>query len=184
MDRRNFDKHSLSRFRRSGCSATNNLRMLQVFSTRPCTETKSPASVPWTVSRKRPSRHSQEPNCTQFYQLALLDGLSFDAKTNMYGPDGSVKRVLSSKDTDEYTENLQEAAFALVAAEKALKMKTVTIADAVAIGGAEAIESIGGPVLTVGRRCGSVFRLVPANRPFAIDRRPKWRAFKRAIDRA
>jgi hypothetical protein len=86
-----------------------------------------------------------------FYQLALLDGLSFDAKTNAYGPDGSVmKIVLSSKDTDEYTQNLQEAAFALVAAEKALKMKTaVTIADAVAIGGAEAIESIGGPVLTV-----------------------------------
>lgn len=86
-----------------------------------------------------------------FYQLALLDGLSFDAKTNAYGPDGSImKVVLTSKDTDEYTRNLQEAALALVAAEKALKMKTaVTIADAVAIGGAEAIESIGGPVLTV-----------------------------------
>jgi hypothetical protein len=86
-----------------------------------------------------------------FYQLALLDGLSFDAKTNAYGPDGSVmKVVLTSKGTDDYTKNLQEAALALVAAEKALKMKTaVTIADAVAIGGAEAIESIGGPVLTV-----------------------------------
>jgi hypothetical protein len=86
-----------------------------------------------------------------FYQLALLDGLSFDAKTNKFGPDGSVmKVVLTSKDTDDYTKNLQEAAYALVAAEKVLKSKTaVTIADAVAIGGAEAIESIGGPVLTV-----------------------------------
>jgi hypothetical protein len=45
-------------------------------------------------------------------------------------------------------ENLQEAAFAL-AAEKASNENGVTIADAVAIGGAEAIESIGGPVLTV-----------------------------------
>jgi hypothetical protein len=86
-----------------------------------------------------------------FYQLALLDGLSFNAQTNEYGPDGSImKVVLTSKNTDEYTQNLQEAALALVAAEKALKSKTaVTIADAVAIGGAEAIESIGGPVLTV-----------------------------------
>lgn len=86
-----------------------------------------------------------------FYQLALLDGLSFNAATNEFGPDGSVlKLVLTSKETDEYTQNLQDAALALVEAEKTLKRKTaVTIADAVAIGGAEAIESIGGPVLTV-----------------------------------
>jgi hypothetical protein len=86
-----------------------------------------------------------------FYQLALLDGLSFNAATNEFGPDGSVmKVVLTSKETDDYTKNLQEAALALVEAERVLKRKTaVTIADAVAIGGAEAIESIGGPVLTV-----------------------------------
>jgi hypothetical protein len=151
--------------------------MLQVFSTRPCTETKSSASVPWTVPESVRRAILKNPKLApSFYQLALLDGLSFDAKTNMYGPDGSVmKIVLSSKDTDEYTKNLQEAAFALVAAEKALKMKTaVTIADAVAIG--VEVESIGGPVLTVqlgradaGRSsgtCQSTFR--------AIDRRPKW----------
>jgi hypothetical protein len=54
-----------------------------------------------------------------FYQLALMDGLSYDVKTNKFGPDGSVMtNVLTSKDTSEYTKNLQEAAFALVAAER------------------------------------------------------------------
>jgi hypothetical protein len=86
-----------------------------------------------------------------FYQLALLDGLSYNAATNAYGPDGSImKVVLTCKATDEYTKNLQEAALALVEAERALKGKTaITIADAVAVGGAEAIESIGGPILPV-----------------------------------
>lgn len=84
-----------------------------------------------------------------FYQLALLDGLSYDATTNSYGPDGSIlKRVLSSK--DESVANLQEACLVLVNAEKNLRKKVaITIADAIAIGGSEAIESIGGPVLSV-----------------------------------
>ena len=86
-----------------------------------------------------------------FYQLALLDALSYNAQTQEYGPDGSVlKLVFSSKDTDDYTKNLQEASLALLDAEKALRKKTaISLADAIAIGGAEAIESIGGPVLTV-----------------------------------
>jgi len=86
-----------------------------------------------------------------FYQLSLLDSLSYDSKSNKYGPDASViKVVLSSKNTDDYTVNLQKAALALVEAEKFLRRKTaITLADAVAIGGAEAVESIGGPVLPV-----------------------------------
>ena len=86
-----------------------------------------------------------------FYTLSLLDGLSYDAQSQKYGPDGSiVKVVLSSKETDQYTRNLQEASLALIEAEKGLRKKVaITIADAVAIGGAEAIESIGGPVLPV-----------------------------------
>lgn len=86
-----------------------------------------------------------------FYQLALLDGLSFDGKTQQFGPDSSIiKVVLSSKQTDDYTKNLQACCLALVEAEKILRKKTaITLADAVAIGGAEAIESIGGPILTV-----------------------------------
>lgn len=86
-----------------------------------------------------------------FYQLALLDGLSYNAKTTQFGPDSSIiKVILSSKDTDSYTKNLQEASLALIDAEKALRRKTaITLADAVAIGGAEAIETIGGPILPV-----------------------------------
>jgi hypothetical protein len=86
-----------------------------------------------------------------FYQLALLDGLSYNAETNRRGPDGLVVRnILRIEASDDNTKNLQEAALALGAAKKALKSETaVTLADAIAIGGAEAIESIGGPVLTV-----------------------------------
>ncbi|KAL7558441.1 hypothetical protein ACA910_015780 [Epithemia clementina (nom. ined.)] len=86
-----------------------------------------------------------------FYQLSLLDCLSYDAKTKEYGPDSSIiKLVLSSKNTDEYTTNLQQAVLTLIEASKALKKYTaITLADAIAIGGSEAIESIGGPVLPV-----------------------------------
>ena len=86
-----------------------------------------------------------------FYQLALLDGLSYNVQTKAFGPDGKVLiNVLTSKQTDSYTSNLQKACLALIETEKALRKKTaISIADAIAIGGAEAIESIGGPVLPV-----------------------------------
>jgi hypothetical protein len=86
-----------------------------------------------------------------FFQLALLDGLSFDTTTKQFGPDGSVvKSVLSSSTKDVYMTNLQEACNVLIAASVSLKKYTaITIPDAVAIAGAEAIESIGGPVLSV-----------------------------------
>jgi len=87
-----------------------------------------------------------------FYQLALLDGLSFNAKDQKYGPNGGViYAVLNSKEKEsEYISNLKDAAAVLIQAEKDLKKKTaVSIADCVAIAGAEAIESIGGPILPV-----------------------------------
>lgn len=86
-----------------------------------------------------------------FYQLALLDGLSYDPTTQEYGPDGSImKVVLTATSKDEYTQLLQEAALALIQAEKNLRRKNaISLPDAIAIAGAEAIESIGGPVLTV-----------------------------------
>jgi len=87
-----------------------------------------------------------------FYQLALLDGLSFNAKEQKYGPNGGViYALLNSKEKEtEYITNLKDAAAVLIQAEKDLKKKTaVSIADCVAIAGAEAIESIGGPVLPV-----------------------------------
>lgn len=87
-----------------------------------------------------------------FYQLALLDGLSFNAKEQKYGPNGGViYALLNSKEKEtEYLSNLKDAAEVLIQAEKDLRKKTaVSIADCVAIAGAEAIESIGGPVLPV-----------------------------------
>ena len=86
-----------------------------------------------------------------FYQLALLDGLSYNEASKKFGPDGSVvANVLKSKGDDEYTANLKEACNVLVEGAKALKRKTaITVSDAVAIGGSEAIESVGGPVLAV-----------------------------------
>ncbi|KAL3928422.1 MAG: hypothetical protein SGARI_005037, partial [Bacillariaceae sp.] len=86
-----------------------------------------------------------------FYQLAILDGLSYNAADSKYGPNGGViYAVLNTKADNQYLENLQGAAQVLIQAEKDLKKKTaVSIADCVAIAGAEAIESIGGPVLPV-----------------------------------
>ncbi|OEU14142.1 putative ascorbate peroxidase, partial [Fragilariopsis cylindrus CCMP1102] len=86
-----------------------------------------------------------------FYQLALLDGLSFNAVNDKFGPNGGViYAVLNSKDNNENLDKLKMAAEVLIDTERALRRKTaVSIADCVAIAGAEAIESIGGPVLTV-----------------------------------
>lgn len=92
----------------------------------------------------------QDPRLApSFYQLALLDGLSYNAENNKYGPNGGIiYTVLNSKDDSPYVESLKSAAGVLIQAEKDLKKKTaVSIADCIAIAGAEAIESIGGPVL-------------------------------------
>ena len=92
----------------------------------------------------------QDPRLApSFYQLALLDGLSYNAASNKYGPNGGIiYSVLNSKDDSQYVQSLQSAAGVLIQAEKDLKKKTaVSIADCIAIAGAEAIESIGGPVL-------------------------------------
>eukprot|EP00571_Detonula_confervacea_P016360 CAMPEP_0172301836 /NCGR_PEP_ID=MMETSP1058-20130122/3659_1 /TAXON_ID=83371 /ORGANISM="Detonula confervacea, Strain CCMP 353" /LENGTH=432 /DNA_ID=CAMNT_0013012119 /DNA_START=65 /DNA_END=1363 /DNA_ORIENTATION=- len=92
----------------------------------------------------------QKPKLTPiFLEMAMLDSLSYDAETNEGGPDGSIiKAVMSSKDTDEHTKNLQECAGVLLEAKKNLKrMSSITIADAVALAGAEAVNAVGGPVL-------------------------------------
>ena len=57
-----------------------------------------------------------------FYQLALLDGLSFNAKEQKYGPNGGViYAVLNTKEKEtEYISNLKDAAEVLIQAEKDL----------------------------------------------------------------
>ncbi len=94
----------------------------------------------------------QDPQLApSFYTLALLDGLSYDAKSGDYGPDGRViKAVLETTDTSPYVANLKVAANVLIDSKKSLKKLTsITIADAVALGGTEAIEAIGGPNLSI-----------------------------------
>lgn len=86
-----------------------------------------------------------------FYTLALLDGLSYDAKSGDYGPDGRVIRaILESKEDTPYMQDLKQAAGVIVESKKSLKKLTsITIADAVALGGVEAVEAIGGPSLSI-----------------------------------
>lgn len=86
-----------------------------------------------------------------FYTLALLDGLSFDVKSGDFGPDGRVvPALLASKLDSPYMSDLKEAAKVIVDSKKSLKKLTsITIADAVALGGTEAVEAIGGPNLSI-----------------------------------
>jgi len=86
-----------------------------------------------------------------FYILALMDGLSYDAKTKEGGPDGDIiRRVLSTDKDTPFIRDLKEASLALVASKKSLvKLTAITIGDAVALGGAEAVAAIGGPILPV-----------------------------------
>jgi len=86
-----------------------------------------------------------------FYTLALLDALSFDSKSGVGGPDGLiVRKVLAVNDSTPYISNLKDAADVLIAGKKSMnKLSAITIADSVAVGGAEAIQSIGGPLLSV-----------------------------------
>ena len=108
-----------------------------------------------------------------FYQLALLDGLSYKASTQEFGPDGSILKVLFTTGkgaTDSYTKNLQTAALALIEAEQTLRRKNaISLPDAIAIAGAEAIESIGGPVLTVQLGRADTPKTGPVNTAVPLD---------------
>ena len=96
-----------------------------------------------------------------FYQLALLDGLSFDSASGKYGPDGRViGAVINSKDTSEYMTNLKTATDVLLKSCSNLKkLSSITTGDAVALGGAAAVESVGGPFLSI-----QLGRLEPENK--------------------
>ncbi|CAN0114599.1 unnamed protein product [Discosporangium mesarthrocarpum] len=82
-----------------------------------------------------------------FLKLALSDALGYDAKSQVGGPDGSVAlemdRPLNSAD-------LKPAVAAATAIKGSLqRTNEISLADVVAFGGAEAIEAVGGPRLSV-----------------------------------
>lgn len=86
-----------------------------------------------------------------FYSMTVLDSLSYDAKTGDFGPDGRIiSAILASKDDSYYMMLMKEAANTIVESKKSLKKLTsITIADAVALAGMEAIEAVGGPNLSI-----------------------------------
>lgn len=86
-----------------------------------------------------------------FYSMAVLDGLSYNSKSGEFGPDGRIVfAILESKDDSRYMKLMKEAAQTLVESKKSLKKLTsITIADAVALGGTEAVTAIGGPNLSI-----------------------------------
>ncbi|KAL7543711.1 hypothetical protein ACHAXR_013530 [Thalassiosira sp. AJA248-18] len=104
-----------------------------------------------------------------FLELSMLDSLSFDIATNEGGPDGSIiKAVMTSKDTDAHTKSLQECASVLIESKKNLrKLSSITIADAVALAGAEAVNAVGGPILPtqLGRTEAAANAPIPSSMP-------------------
>jgi hypothetical protein len=83
-----------------------------------------------------------------FFLLALLDGLSYDEKTKRGGPDGTVAASvqLPGKAYDE----LRDAVDILQESQKALKRtNALTLADLIALSGAEALAAVGGPEISV-----------------------------------
>ena len=99
----------------------------------------------------------------------MLDSLSYDIQTNEGGPDGSIiKAVLTSKDNSQHIQSLQECANILLESKKNLKkLSSITIADAVALAGAESVAAVGGPVLPtqLGRTDVSAKAPLPSSMP-------------------
>jgi len=91
----------------------------------------------------------KEPTfASRFFLLALLDGLSFEEKTGRGGPDATVAASIQLPGP-EYAE-LREALGVLTESQKALKRtNALTLADLVALAGAEAVAAVGGPEISV-----------------------------------
>lgn len=85
-----------------------------------------------------------------FLKIAIQDGLTYDPKTQMGGPDGSIVALILSKNAPDSVSGLKEAAKKLSDIATYIKRTTeITTADVVAFAGAEAIESMGGPRVIV-----------------------------------
>jgi len=87
---------------------------------------------------------------SQFVEIAMLDALTFDAKTGEGGPDGTILGSILSGSSTSPLASLKPAAGELAELAKNIKKTTeITLADVVAFSGAEAIETSGGPRIVV-----------------------------------
>ena len=79
-------------------------------------------------------------------KLAINDALGFDASTDSGGPDGSIVFEIDR----EENKGLEKALAVVLAVKKDLqRTNTVSLADVVAFGGAEALETVGAGRITV-----------------------------------
>jgi len=87
---------------------------------------------------------------SSFLQLSMQDALTYDASTGDGGPDGGIVPLTLSANPPKVLVGLIPAAKELEKLRKTLKRTTeITMADVVALAGAEAIETAGGPRLVV-----------------------------------
>lgn len=93
-----------------------------------------------------------------FLRLAIQDALTYNDATGDYGPDGSIVQTVLALGTDankvppssRHLMILKPAALALVDVQANIQQTTaVTMADLVTFAGAEAIESAGGPRISI-----------------------------------
>lgn len=94
---------------------------------------------------------NQDPQLAPlFLKVALQDALTYNAETELGGPDGNVVSIILSPDAPSALSGLRPAALRLVDIYQRVKRTTaVTMADLVTFAGAEAIESAGGPRVVV-----------------------------------
>ena len=84
----------------------------------------------------------------RFFLLALLDGLSYDEKTRRGGPDGMVAASIQLPGR-AYAE-LRDVVDLLQESQRALKRtNALTLADLIALSGAESLAAVGGPEISV-----------------------------------
>eukprot|EP00978_Attheya_sp_CCMP212_P001795 scaffold3698_cov43-Attheya_sp.AAC.2 len=85
-----------------------------------------------------------------FVKVAIQDALTYDAKDETGGPDGSIVSSILASDAPASLKGLKPAAEQLSAIAAKIKRTTeITMADVVTFAGAEAIESAGGPRIVV-----------------------------------
>lgn len=106
------------------------------------------AAIAKCRTRVRDAIVADPSSASQFFLLALLDGLSYDERRRTGGPDGSVAASIQVPGS-EYAE-LRGALEVLTESQKALRRtNALTLADLIALAGAESVAAVGGPEISV-----------------------------------